>query len=821
MEQGKSLTFFGLFDAIDIIQIPILQRDYAQGRAEEFEVRTLFLRSLYQALTVEESTNRTPLDLDFVYGNFEKGEENAFSVLDGQQRLTTLFLLHWFLAVRCGCQDDFKERFVTNDGRSRFTYKTRPSSIEFFDALTSNNFELSTEKISIQICDSQWFYLSWKHDPTVQACLRMLDAIQETFAEEEIALYARLTETENPFITFQFLDLHSFGLSDELYIKMNARGKPLTTFENFKAKLEQAIHSFGSPWPEYLLPFKEDHVSGYEYFIHKIDTDWADLFWPYRNAASDDNTYDDELMNFFRLVIAYQSVLDAKGTPAILTDLRGKLFGSSGRLWPLSLTKYDEIGCINQDFIVRLIDVLDKISSNGLVGGAIKPYLADPYYYPEAKTFEKVIKNIASYDDKLRFFAFYSFLAKSSDLDELAEWMRVVYNLTENTIINTSDEFCRGLFSLENLVKAKQPILSHLQEDIEVPGFVGAQVLEEKIKAHLLLKSTEWRKEIIHAERNQFFNGQIGFLLNFAGVLEFYRKNNHCSWDHFQDTNYLEKFRSYKSSASAVFGLMGNDSSSIDYAWERAVLSKGAYFTEKTGSRFNLLSSNDTRDNIRRDHSWRRLLRVTVKPSPSENKQQYVKAVLDDPRFDSENLQASLNLICGEALDDPELELWKKHFIRYPVLFSECSQGFISIDDKEIILLRQSQRNHYHSELNTRVLTLNIKAQKVDISPFKNSDYVRVKSRDEYAYAELNGWHFEGYNYLLTVGFYDGRFKVWINAGNFVEHPESLVSILDSYNFEPSEEFPTELVNDELSSLDAVMDLILRLCNEFKGLVSE
>ncbi|WP_257618709.1 hypothetical protein [Vibrio cholerae] len=187
---------------------------------------------------------------------------------------------------------------------------------------------------------------------------------------------------------------------------MNARGKPLTTFENFKAKLEQAIHSFGSPWPEYLLPFKEDHVSGYEYFIHKIDTDWADLFWPYRNAASDDNTYDDELMNFFRLVIAYQSVLDAKGTPAILTDLRGKLFGSSGRLWPLSLTKYDEIGCINQDFIVRLIDVLDKISSKGLVGGAIKPYLADPYYYPEAKTFEKVIKNIASYDDKLRFLHF-------------------------------------------------------------------------------------------------------------------------------------------------------------------------------------------------------------------------------------------------------------------------------------------------------------------------------------------------------------------------------------------------------------------------------
>lgn len=312
MSKGKSLTFYGLFDSdrVETIEIPILQRDYAQGRKEEGEVRTLFLNSLFQALNNDDKF-RQPLDLDFIYGNFEEGKNKAFSVLDGQQRLTTLFLLHWYLAVQHGHIEEFRSRFVTdkrNSHNSRFTYKTRPSTTEFFDALTSSDIKQSNGVISEQIKDSQWFYLSWQQDPTVQACLNMLDAIQELFDNNEVDLYERIVNTSKPYITFQFLDLHSFGLSDELYIKMNARGKPLTTFENFKAKLEQKIKSFDGPWPKFSLPFNEN-ASGYDYFIHKVDTDWTDLFWPYRNVCSEDNTFDDELMSFIRLVIAYQPPL--------------------------------------------------------------------------------------------------------------------------------------------------------------------------------------------------------------------------------------------------------------------------------------------------------------------------------------------------------------------------------------------------------------------------------------------------------------------------------------------------------------------------------
>ena len=49
-------------------------------------------------------------------------------------------------------------------------------------------------------------------------------------------------DEERPAITFQLLPLEHFGLTDDLYIKMNARGKPLTPFETFKARFEELLN---------------------------------------------------------------------------------------------------------------------------------------------------------------------------------------------------------------------------------------------------------------------------------------------------------------------------------------------------------------------------------------------------------------------------------------------------------------------------------------------------------------------------------------------------------------------------------------------------
>lgn len=781
MSKGKSLTFYGLFDIVDTIEIPILQRDYAQGRSEEGEVRALFLNSLFDALNIDDSEPRQALDLDFVYGSFEEGVLKSFSVLDGQQRLTTLFLLHWYLAVENECLSDFRSRFVRDDRESRFTYRTRPSTTEFFNALTSKELAISSESISSQIRNSQWFYLSWQQDPTVQACLTMLDAIQQRFSKNTTGLYARLTNTEKPYITFQFLDLDAFGLSDELYIKMNARGKPLTAFENFKAKLEQQIKSLDAPWPSYHLAFRDGDIGGYEYFIHKIDTDWADIFWPYRNEFSLDNTFDDELMNFIRLIIAYQYLLDSKGSTSKLTIAKNEIFGHQGALRAVNLSKYEELGCISKSFIIRLITTLDLIWSKGVTTNGITPHLNDESYYLEETTFKRVLKNTASYEDKLRFYAFYTYLAKRPNSEHLSEWLRVIYNLTENTIFNTAEEFYSAFFAIEELCQQETPILETLINNIEISGFTGAQILEEKIKAYLLLKSGDWREAVVNAERHSFLNGQIGCILNFSEILSYYREHKHCNWSADDDSAYLVRFKKYSHAIQSIFSLIDNSSSCIDYLWERAVLSKGIYFTEKTGNRYNLLTTRLTKNNIDRDHSWRRLLRIGT--ATIEQKQSYVKAVIDDPFFSTSDVKRSLAKICEIALQDENIEPWRKALIRHKDLIDYCYQGFIERNYSEFILLGQSQRNHTHVELYTKVLEIELRGEKALLEPFSSLRYEQVKSREDKAHLLLRGFAIKGQQYQLQIFKGASNFEIRFKGGNIEQAPEALESKLIKAGF--------------------------------------
>ena len=84
------------------IIIPLIQRDYAQGRNTKniSRIRNKFLQVLKEAII------NKPTVLDFIYGSFNN---NIFTPLDGQQRLTTLFLLHYYAAIKESINyDDYK-----------------------------------------------------------------------------------------------------------------------------------------------------------------------------------------------------------------------------------------------------------------------------------------------------------------------------------------------------------------------------------------------------------------------------------------------------------------------------------------------------------------------------------------------------------------------------------------------------------------------------------------------------------------------------------------------------------------------------------------
>jgi hypothetical protein len=280
-------TFIDIFEAnpaenddifIKGIDIPIIQRDYAQGREndEVSRIRSRFLDALRHAL-IDDS----PITLDFVYG--EINDDGYLIPLDGQQRLTTLFLLHWYVSKHEGISPE-KSSFL-----DRFSYDTRYSAREFCKKLAQFTPEFENNRLSEDILDQSWFPMDWTNDPTIASMLVMIDAIHDKF-KDTAGIWEKL---EAGCISFYFLPLKEMGLTDELYIKMNSRGKPLTQFEHFKAELEGAMK----------LVDKEAS----ERISKKIDLAWTDMLWPYKG---DNEIIDDEFIRYFHFIcdlINYQN----------------------------------------------------------------------------------------------------------------------------------------------------------------------------------------------------------------------------------------------------------------------------------------------------------------------------------------------------------------------------------------------------------------------------------------------------------------------------------------------------------------------------------
>ncbi|MCR5729737.1 MAG: DUF262 domain-containing protein [Ruminococcus sp.] len=271
-ESNSQYTFWKLLSEYTI-EIPIIQRDYAQGRDTAKPIRDELLDSIYTALVSESN-----LDFDFIYGTAKECEENHIKFkklypLDGQQRLTTLFLLHWYLAE--------KEHRMA-DARSylkKFSYTTRISSREFCEMIVGVDYSPNSEQtVSEFIKNENRYFKAWDTDPTIKAMLTMLDDIHDKFLLCE-PLFDKLIADAPALITFNYRAMEHYSLTDDLYIKMNARGKALSPFENFKAKFIQHM--------------KKSQLS-YQHFEDRIDSYWVHLLWDYR---SPDNTVDKPFMN--------------------------------------------------------------------------------------------------------------------------------------------------------------------------------------------------------------------------------------------------------------------------------------------------------------------------------------------------------------------------------------------------------------------------------------------------------------------------------------------------------------------------------------------
>ena len=511
-------TTFWNFLKDNIVEIPIIQRDYAQGRKGKAFIRQTFLSNLKQAL----EDNSKELVLDFVYGS-SKGKK--FYPLDGQQRLTTLWLLHWYVALRAGCLE------MASVLLNNFTYETRISSREFCQQLCRSelfeNYD-GLEGINEFIRKQTWFYSTWEQDPTIQSMLRMLsgektqlfefDGIEPIFANKTVEDFAKYWKslTEGACIVFYNVHLDNFGLSDDLYIKMNARGKQLTPFENFKADLVGYINEQkGKDWERFQNP-----QSGIAILL---DTEWTNLFWKnHSENYSIDEIYLTFLNRFFweELFMTKLSKVDGKET-----DESEKYLLRIGRITDNGET-INNVEAKNQSYIHLNAD--DYMNYWG-----IEPYLYERGKIP-AQFFERLeilLSNFKNYikENNLTLFQFscnvnFSFIPKyekgpqdeikvssinqiqrvvffalckyfiegKGSVKTLSPWMRIVWNM-----VSCTDEEGRSSIRSTAAIRSVMELLSGLDSHNVYHSLCRQEVNAGKVG----VIEKKWNEEIVKAKQ--------------------------------------------------------------------------------------------------------------------------------------------------------------------------------------------------------------------------------------------------------------------------------------------------------------------------------
>ena len=82
--------------------------------------------------------------------------------------------------------------------------------------------------------------------------------------------------------------MHSKGLTDDIYVKMNGRGRPLSYYENLKSWMDEKVTKLFIDEPEF-----------YEDWEKKMDNEWTDFFWLNRNKEQEHpEEIDDEQERF-------------------------------------------------------------------------------------------------------------------------------------------------------------------------------------------------------------------------------------------------------------------------------------------------------------------------------------------------------------------------------------------------------------------------------------------------------------------------------------------------------------------------------------------
>ena len=724
------MTFLELLSRYGKIEIPRIQRNYAQGRENESIVRNSFLNDLVTVLNSDDAD----ICLDFIYGsvlNYEdikKEEKKKFIPVDGQQRLTTLYLLYWYVN-NCFAKEKNKK---INEELKKFTYEIRDSSKSFCNNLIEKGLNKITNKnkISEKIKTQVWYLLDWNMDPTIKAMLIMLDEIEQRLNDSKIKRENIINNTiENEKIYFYSIEINDFGSADDIYIKMNSRGKELSLFENFKSKLEKYIEKV----------YDKEYLNMYN---SRIDNKWLNYFWKklkkMKNNEVEENeieNIDDWLINIYMTIFEnqYAVTLLEKDDDTIENEIKyfDNFITYQGKR-EIDFDNLVDMGKINKDCI-KQSQLLFEYFSN-------KDENNDLNIVNQNDMYEKIMNINELRPEKVELFAVCKFLQyknkeelESYEKLELSKILYFVRNIVENMYMDSAKRYCMMISNINNILnfvfkengieQYLKKISQYNHDDInelfnkngEFDREFTYLLRGEITKAKHISQNDEWKREILKIDKNTYFKGNTQFLFEFI---------KECNDEK------LEMYKNYSQKIRIIFSDKPNNSKekSIDpilnegsqYYFKRALLTFGNYMI-RYGKRYSFLVMSD------KYNSWYNLLTEEKYTEQRKNVKRLLDKISESVNYCEndeelsdlrEQIENAIKDIVENYITKDTIPEWTNCCIKYPEIIKDTlseGEGYLKAvgsgnldNDRQILITKSKSNNARNWDFYTYVLKCRI-----------------------------------------------------------------------------------------------------------------
>lgn len=614
------------------------------GVAENNESVNQFLTKEYERLKYNQK-------LGFIYAYHDRDYAGKFFLIDGQQRLTTLFLILLFLYKELDKTDAFRLLYF-NNGIPKVNYKVREESNDFLQLLIKSELKGENYENSEKFYKSEYF-----KDVTISHLITNYDYIKKHISN--IKNKAAFLEYLEDFVEVNYFDTHLSEQGEQLYIYMNSRGEQLSFQEIVRAELMQKITNpqkkieLGNEWEKWQNFFwvnrgeNENADNGFEEFLK-----WSAII----HIGLNDEV---ELINF---VNSEKEFTKKEFTKKELKENYIKVFGDSliRKKQSEALFKY-QVNYFDFDFL------------KGLFNSILFLYENKTKFIPIDQSW---LSGKISLIDYVVLLPLIQYIAQNEwlteeenilDVERIAMFLKNT-NYFEGVYKNPDTATLDALFIIKKLICDKKNI-SNIKDLANVSQTIVTDAENEKFDCYMkanserrILEEYVWNITLDHSF-NEFLMGDISVLFK---CLEF--ENSEV-----ENRNELETLKEYNDVLRDV--IFKNKNSD---RLRRLILTKFDYLIGgKTGGGLNKYSFIGNGNSWEVLKEWRKLFKKEL----FINLLSWIKV---SNHFD-------LKILLENAMAEFLYDDWRSSFIKYSSLLKYCGDKKILWEnDSRILLLEKT-----------------------------------------------------------------------------------------------------------------------------------